>query len=113
MFVKFKTKFHHLNGDCKETENSANLVSRGSAASSIITSHSWPHVPVWLHEGRSKWLRYKPNLNINDLGLIKDDNFSPAKWRFGRIIELYPGTDRKVRDVKLDLLLEELELTIH
>ncbi|GIY38310.1 hypothetical protein CEXT_429371 [Caerostris extrusa] len=41
------------------------------------------------------WLRDKPNLNINDLVLIKEENLPPLMWRIGRIIELYSGIGGK------------------
>lgn len=52
-------------------------------------------------QNRPKWLQPTKNLMINDLVLIKEDNCPPLKWPMGRVIEIIPGTDGKVRVVKL------------
>ena len=61
---------------------------------------------------RTKWFKTKPNLKINDLVLIKDDNVPPLKWKLARIIELYPGKDNNVRVVKLKTAHGELKRPI-
>lgn len=61
---------------------------------------------------RTKWFTSKPNLKLNDLVLIKDDNQPPLKWKLGRIIELYPGEDNNVRVVKLKTVNGELKRPI-
>ncbi|UYV65898.1 hypothetical protein LAZ67_3005839 [Cordylochernes scorpioides] len=33
----------------------------------------------------------------NQLVLIKEDNLPPLQWRLARILEVYPGSDQKVR----------------
>jgi hypothetical protein len=33
--------------------------------------------------------------------VIKDDNLPPTMWKLGRIIEVYPGGDKKVRTVSI------------
>lgn len=50
---------------------------------------------------RPKWMKHFPNLKVNDLVLIKEDNCLPLNWPLGRIIETFPGSDNKVRVVKL------------
>lgn len=50
---------------------------------------------------RSKWPDKQPNLNINDLVIIKDDRFPVAKWPMGRITDLHPGADNLVRAVSI------------
>ncbi|XP_047040800.1 uncharacterized protein LOC124645101 [Helicoverpa zea] len=42
---------------------------------------------------RTKWKTRQDSLAINQLALIKDDNLPPLKWKLGRIIRMYPGTD--------------------
>lgn len=46
---------------------------------------------------RSKWWKSKPNLEVGDLVLVHVDNAAPLQWTLGRVSELLPGTDRKVR----------------
>ena len=50
---------------------------------------------------RPKWFQVSRNLKINDIVLLKDDLDYPLKWPLARIIELLPGSDDKVRAVKL------------
>ena len=51
---------------------------------------------------KSRWSDPKPNIEINTLVLIHEDNTPPMKWVLGRIIKVYPGKDGRVRvaDVK-------------
>ncbi|GFQ79210.1 DUF5641 domain-containing protein [Trichonephila clavata] len=51
-----------------------------------------------------KWQKHQPNLKINDLVLIKEDNLPPLKWKLGRVIKVYEGLDGKVRVVNLKTL---------
>ena len=46
---------------------------------------------------RSKWMFSKDNLSINSIVLIKEDNLPICKWLLGRIIQVFPGNDNKVR----------------
>ncbi|XP_055326312.1 uncharacterized protein LOC129580137 [Sitodiplosis mosellana] len=48
-------------------------------------------------QARPKWHNEQPNLQLNDLVLIKDDRLPPNEWLLGRIIELHPGADQLVR----------------
>ncbi|XP_048000449.1 uncharacterized protein LOC125237428 isoform X2 [Leguminivora glycinivorella] len=52
-------------------------------------------------QSRNKWNRHVPNVAINDLVLIKDDNTPPLQWRRGRVIQIFKGSDDVVRSVKL------------
>lgn len=36
-------------------------------------------------------------MTINDLVLIRKDNYSPLKRKLGRIIAVHPGSDTEVR----------------
>ncbi|XP_043064386.1 uncharacterized protein LOC122320287 [Drosophila ficusphila] len=47
----------------------------------------------WLShlQKRPKWYQEHPNLQINDLVIIKDDRTPPTQWILGRILELHPG----------------------
>ena len=52
-------------------------------------------------QNRPKWFRTSQNLKINDIVLLKEDNVPPLNWPRARIIEVFPGSDKKVRVVKL------------
>ncbi|GIX90570.1 hypothetical protein CEXT_620381 [Caerostris extrusa] len=56
-------------------------------------------VKVLKEVGRTKWLRDKPTVMINNV-LIKDENL--LKGRLGQIIEFYLGMGGKGRVVKLN-----------
>ncbi|GIX73234.1 hypothetical protein CEXT_274981 [Caerostris extrusa] len=64
-------------------------------------------------KGQTKQLRDKPNLNINDLVLVKEGNLPPLKWRLGQIIELYSGNVRWKSTVKLKISLGKLKCPIY
>ncbi len=44
----------------------------------------------------SKWHSPTRNLQTNDIVVLRDENFLPAKWPMGRIIGVHPGTDGTV-----------------
>lgn len=50
---------------------------------------------------RSKWLFSKENVKIGTLVIIKEDGLLICKWLLGRITELFPGADGKVRVVNV------------
>lgn len=50
---------------------------------------------------RRKWSDEQPNMKIGDLVLIKEDKIPPLKWLTGRVMEVHPGIDQKVRVVSL------------
>lgn len=55
----------------------------------------------YLHSliNRPKWNRVYENFKVNDLVLIKEDNMSPSRWKMGRIVNAYYGSDDLVRTV--------------
>ena len=49
-----------------------------------------------------KWHHPSRNIQVNDIVLLKDDEFVPTtKWLLARVIEVYPGSDSRVRVVTL------------
>ncbi|XP_050065293.1 uncharacterized protein LOC126554218 [Aphis gossypii] len=46
---------------------------------------------------RTKWTDRVPNLKVNDMVVVVDNQAPPLFWRLGRIIELVPGSDGTVR----------------
>lgn len=53
----------------------------------------------WLShlQQRPKWHNVQPNLQNNDMVIIKDDRLKPKEWLIGRIIDVHPGADNLVR----------------
>ena len=62
--------------------------------------HIWKR---WHHEylnhlqQRSKWRTNKPDLQVGDIVILKDDNTPPLQWKIGRVCEVFPGQDERVR----------------
>ncbi|GBO26086.1 hypothetical protein AVEN_46711-1 [Araneus ventricosus] len=46
---------------------------------------------------RSKWQFEKNDLKIGSLVLLKEDNLPPCKWVIGRVKDVIPGSDGKIR----------------
>lgn len=57
----------------------------------------------YLHnlQQRAKWRRPQPNFNIGDVVLIKEDNLPSYKWALGKIVEVHPDQQGRVRVVTL------------
>ena len=57
----------------------------------------------YLHslQQRNKWKNAGPNLNVNDIVLIYDEQLPSTQWLLGRIVEIHKGQDNKVRVVKI------------
>lgn len=62
---------------------------------------------------RYKWKEEKQNLKVNDVVLVKDDNCKPTYWSYGRVLELFPDENGKVRFVKLIINGHETKRTVH
>ena len=50
---------------------------------------------------RKKWNAEKRNVRIDDVVIVQDPNAVRGKWTIGRVINVYPGKDGRVRNVKL------------
>lgn len=50
---------------------------------------------------RSKWTKTVPNIQINDMVVIIDNQLPPLMWRLGRVLDLLPGQDGVVRGVRV------------
>ncbi|GFX95738.1 uncharacterized protein TNCV_4886641 [Trichonephila clavipes] len=50
----------------------------------------------------TKWNKPRRNLKVNDMVLVKEDNFPPLQWSLGRVVQVFPGDDGAVQvvDVK-------------
>lgn len=57
----------------------------------------------YLHtlQQRRKWQQPNSNICLGDMVLMVEDNMPPAKWALGRVIEVHPGKDDKVRVVTI------------
>lgn len=48
-----------------------------------------------------RWQTKQPNLEVDDIVLIKEDNLAPQHWALAQITEVHPGKDGNVRNVSL------------
>ncbi|XP_026325441.1 uncharacterized protein LOC113234351, partial [Hyposmocoma kahamanoa] len=61
----------------------------------------WSTTYLQTLQTRSKWFYPTPNLQIDDLVLLRDDHIPPARWLMGRITDTHAGADGRVRVVTL------------
>ncbi|KAG5879367.1 hypothetical protein JTB14_016520 [Gonioctena quinquepunctata] len=63
----------------------------------------------WTHEylpyltKRSKWQQETPSIQKNDIVIIVDSHGLRNTWPKGRVINLYPGKDNRIRIVDVQL----------
>ena len=50
---------------------------------------------------RAKWANHERNFDVGELVLIADKRVPRNLWPLGRIIEVHPGRDGKVRSVNI------------
>lgn len=50
---------------------------------------------------RKKWHSEKRNVRVDDFVIMQSTNAVRGKWNVGRIINVYPGQDGRVRNVKI------------
>ncbi|KAH8317198.1 hypothetical protein KR074_001431, partial [Drosophila pseudoananassae] len=48
---------------------------------------------------RTKWHQDAPNVAVDTLVVLKEPNQTPSKWMRGRVTEVHPGQDQRVRVV--------------
>ena len=51
---------------------------------------------------RRKWDAQKRNVRVDVVVNVGDTNAVRGKWSIARVIQVYPGTDGKVRNVKIN-----------
>ena len=56
---------------------------------------------------RRKWNVDRRNVRIDDIVMLADMNAVRSKWTIARVIEVYPGEDDKVRNVKVKTMNSE------
>ena len=50
---------------------------------------------------RQKWTHSQPNVRVDDIVLLEEENTARGEWPLARILELQPGLDGHTRTVKL------------
>ena len=62
---------------------------------------------------RSKWIRDGRDYIIGDEVLIIDKDLPRYKWRTGRVTQVHPGRDNRVRVVELDTGDGPMQSSVH
>ncbi|XP_049309690.1 uncharacterized protein LOC125777833 isoform X1 [Bactrocera dorsalis] len=57
----------------------------------------WSEEYLTILQQRAKWRKPHPNIAVNDIVCIKDENSAPLKWPLGRVTEVVTGTDGVAR----------------
>ena len=70
----------------------------------VIADHLWnrwrlEYLPTLTL--RSKWTTDVPNLRVNDLVLLAEDQLPRGQWPLGRVEDVFPSIDGRVRTVKV------------
>ncbi|XP_071088959.1 uncharacterized protein [Haliotis cracherodii] len=58
---------------------------------------------------RKKWNVHRRNVSVNDVIVMADPNAVRGQWKLGRIVEVYPGADGRVRNVKVRTVKGEFQ----
>lgn len=68
---------------------------------SIIRSfwHEWRKTYLNTLQSRNKWINRQPNLAVNDIIILKEDNVPILCWPLGRIIDVVSDNDGQIRNV--------------
>jgi len=59
-------------------------------------------------QNRPKWKMERPDIETGAMVIIKEDGLSPAHWKLGRVMEVYPGKDSHVRSAKMRVIGGEM-----
>ena len=63
--------------------------------------HRWSRDVLPALVPRKAWHTERRNVEVDDLVVMADNNAIRGKWTIGRVIEVHPGTDGRVRNVKV------------
>lgn len=63
-------------------------------------------------QSRNRWCGTSNNMKVGDFVIIKEDNLPPAAWCVARIIEVFPGKDDVVRNVRVRTARTELTRSV-
>ena len=80
-----------------------NLLKRWKQCQAVV-QHFWLR---WSREylntlqARTKWQTKKPNLQVDDVVILKEDKTFSCHWPLARIIQVYPGEDGLVRVARI------------
>lgn len=87
-------------GPFRETKNPRHRV---EFVQRIVDSFwkSWNRDVFPLLVPRKRWNVERRNVRVDDIVMLSDPNSIRGKWSLGRIVNVYPGSDGKIRNVKV------------
>ena len=87
-------------GPFRETRNPRKRV---EFVQTIVDSfwRRWTRDVFPLKVPRKKWNTGRRNVQVDDFVMVAEPNTVRGKWIIGRIVEVYPGQDGRVRKVKV------------
>ncbi|KAJ8022200.1 hypothetical protein HOLleu_39614 [Holothuria leucospilota] len=93
-------------GPFRETRNPKHRV---EFVQKIVNSfwQRWTRDVLPLLVPRRKWDANRRNVCVNDIVMLVDSSAVRGKWTVGRVVEVYPGNDGKVRNVKVKTMSAE------
>lgn len=85
---------------------SLNRLTRWQLVEQVIQSFwkKWHNDYLSQLQQKVKWTTQTPNIKVDQIVLLRDVKTSPLLWKLGRIIQIFPGKDGKVRVVKIRTL---------
>lgn len=72
----------------------------------------WTNDYLGTLQQRTKWMIEKDNINVGTMVLVKEDFLPVCKWILGRVVEVFYGSDNKVRTVRIKTKSGELKRAI-
>lgn len=81
------------------TDVKTNYLSRWQVVQKIFQNFwtQWKQDYLNQLQVRQKWNSKEPNIKLNELVMIRDDNLPSTKWSTGRVIATHPGDDGFIR----------------
>jgi len=70
------------------------------------------YIPKLIAAGRSTWHKKETQVKQDDVVLIVENNVPRGKWNLGRVLEVFPGTDGIVRNVRVKTANGELKISV-
>ena len=52
-------------------------------------------------QGRSKWVKERPQLRVGDIVLVMDDDTKRGRWPLGLVVEIVESHDGRVRSARV------------
>lgn len=95
-------------------ETKSNYLSRWDLVQKIFQNFwkQWRNEYLNQLQVRNKWYKNEPEVEIDDMVMVKDENLPVTKWTLGRVVQKHPGNDGKTRVVSVKTSKNVLKRTI-